>query len=272
MKAVPPSESDRLTTADILRPGFSTPWDSPMTPPFPFSFRNVEVLTVVYRTDSVAAARLLPPPLELAGDVIMIHIYRMNDTDWIGAYGEANIMIPAKLPGMQNTAGYSPYFFLDTPVGIAQGREVHGQPKKFARPRLRQRGDIWFAQIIRDGVDVFTATMAYKHRRGDLADLKSWFDFSVNLNLKAIDHIDGRPAIRQLTARKLAKVEIYECWSGPCTAELRPHIQAPLWRLPVTDALEGYYWRADFTLVAGEVVYDYLAVASQQTTTKGAKP
>lgn len=254
----------RPTVADILRPGFSIPWDSPMTPPFPFAFRNAEVLTVVYRADPAAAARLLPPPLESAGDTVMIHIYRMNDTDWIGKYGEANIMIPAKLPGAKSAAGYSPYFFLDAPVGIAQGREVHGQPKKFARPRLRRKGDIWMGRISRDGVDVVTATMAYKHERGDIADLKARFDFSVNLNLKAIDHISGRPAIRQLTSRRLANVKIHECWRGPCTVELRPHIQVPVWRLPVAEALEGFYWRADFTLVPGEVVFDYLAEAPKQ--------
>ena len=263
----------RPTVADILRPGFSTPWDSPLAPPFPFSFRDAEILTVVYRTVPAAAARLLPPPLKSAGDEVMIHICRMNDTDWIGGYGEANIMIPAKLPGMKGAAGYSPYFFLDAPAGIAQGREVHGQPKKFARPRLRRKGDIWLGQVVRNGVEVVSATMAYKRARGDIADLKARFDFSVNLNLKAVDHIDGRPAIRQLTSRKLANVKIHECWRGPCTVELRPHIQAPVWRLPAAEALEGFYWRADFTLVPGEIVHDYLARAPEpkrKTREKGA--
>ena len=35
---------DRLTVEDILTPGFSTPWDAPTIPTFPFAFRNVEVL------------------------------------------------------------------------------------------------------------------------------------------------------------------------------------------------------------------------------------
>lgn len=156
-------------------------------------------------------------------------------------------------------------FFLDAPAGIAQGREVHGQPKKFARPKLRRKNDVWLGQVRRDGIEVVTATMAYKQRRGDLADLKARFDFSVNLNLKAVDHMDGRPAIRQLTSRKLAAVAVHECWRGPCAVELRPHIQAPAWRLPVAEALEGFYWRADFTLVAGDIVHDYLAAAPPST-------
>ena len=41
--------------------------------------------------------------------------------------------------------------------------------------------------------------------------------------------------------------------------ELRANAQAPLFRLPVIEPLEAFYWRADFTLVAGEVIHDYLA-------------
>jgi len=28
--------------------------------------------------------------------------------------------------------------------------------------------------------------------------------------------------------------------------------------LPVSEPLEGFFWRADFTLVPGEIIYDYL--------------
>ena len=53
---------DKVTEADILAGGFSTPWDAPFIPPFPFSFRNAEVLTVFWRTDPKAMQLLAPPP------------------------------------------------------------------------------------------------------------------------------------------------------------------------------------------------------------------
>jgi acetoacetate decarboxylase len=40
---------------------------------------------------------------------------------------------------------------------------------------------------------------------------------------------------------------------------LRPNAQALIYRLPVVEMLDGPHWRADFTLVAGRVVQDYLA-------------
>jgi acetoacetate decarboxylase len=242
--------------AEIRAAGFSTPWDAPMVPPFPFEFRNAEILTAYWRTDPESMAFLLPPPLEPVGDVACVHIYKMNDTGWIGPYGEANIMFAARLG--DRVGAYSPYLALSSDIGVAHGREVHGQPKKLAQPTLEARGDLIVGRVERNGIDVITATTPYKQRRIDETALKPHFDFATNLNLKAVDHIDGRPAIRQLTSRKLADVRLHEAWAGPGTVELRANAQLPVFRLPVLEPLEAIYWRADFTLVAGEIVHDYL--------------
>ena len=237
---------------------WSMPWDAPLVPEFPFTFRNVDVLTLTYRTDIENVRRLLPPPLEPINDWVMIHIYNMNDVEWLGSYNECNVMVSARL-GDKVSGGYSPYLFLNSDVGLAHGREVHGQPKKFGEAKIETRKDLLVGVLERNGIDVITGTMAYKQSRGKLDDLKSeTFDFSVNINYKVIPHIDGRPAIRQLTSRKLADVKVHECWAGPCTIELRPNAQAPVHTLPVKEMGDGYFWRADFTLVAGTIIHDYL--------------
>jgi acetoacetate decarboxylase len=56
----------------------------------------------------------------------------------------------------------------------------------------------------------------------------------------------------------LADVKVTECWRGPSTTELRPNAQAPIHRLPVLEMLDGFFWQAEFSLVAGEVLLDYL--------------
>lgn len=246
-----------LRIEDILQSGFSTPWDAPLVPPFPFRFRNAEIATFFYRTDPDAIEFLLPPPLKPNGDVVAIHIYKMNDTDWLGSYQEANVMFGAQLSDAASGA-YSPYLFLNSDIGVAHGREVHGQPKKFAVPNIEFRGDLIVGTVERNGIDVITGTLAYKQKEAKLDQLLQHFDFTNNINLKAIDHIDGRPAIRQLTSRRLADIQVHECWEGPCSVELRPNVQAPVFRLPVLEPLTGFYWRADFTLVNGVILNDYL--------------
>ncbi len=248
----------RPTIDEIRQGGFATPWGAPSAPPFPFSFRNAEILTLAWRTDTAAIEALLPPPLVATGDVVLAHIYKMNDADWLGAYGEANVMVGAHLPETEHNGSYSPFLFLSSDGGVIQGREVHGQPKKLGEPKLEARGDLFVGTIARNGIDVLTGTLAYKQRRDTLDSLSALMRFATNINLKAVDHIDGRPAIRQLTSRKLANVTVHECWSGPCSVELRPNMQAPVFRLPVREMLKGFYWRADFTLVPGSIIHDYL--------------
>jgi acetoacetate decarboxylase len=236
----------------------SIPWDAPLVPDFPFTFRDVEIMTLVYRTDREAVAALLPPPLEVLSDWVLIHIYKMNDVEWLGNYDECNVMIGATLNG-KVSGGYSPYLFLNSDVGLAHGREVHGQPKKWAEPRIEVRRDLLVGTVTRNEIDIITGTLAYKQERGTIEALKgATYDFSTNLNYKVMAHIDGRIAIRQITSRKLAHVNIHECWTGPCTVELKPNIQAPVFKLPVREMGTGYFWKADFTLIEGEVVHDYL--------------
>lgn len=250
----------RPTEADIAKGGFSTPWDAPMIPPFPFRFRNAEILTLYWRTDPEAIAFLLPPPLEPTGDVACVHIYKMNDTDWLGPYSEANVMVGARYG--ERSGAYSPWLVLSSDVGVAHGREIHGQPKKLGEPRLEMRGDLIVGSVTRNGIEVITGTTPYKQTPVGAEALAPHFDFVTNLNLKAVDHIDGRPAIRQITSRKLAEVVVHEAWAGPCTVDLRGNAQLPVSRLPVLEPLTAVYWRADFTLVPGEILHDYLGDGS----------
>lgn len=250
--------------ADALASGrgpWSMPWDAPLVPSFPMRFRGVTLLTLCYRTDADLIDRLLPPPLQSTGDVVMIHLYRMNDVDFAGPINECNVMVGARMDAATGAVegGYTTAQFLDSDVGLAHGREVHGQPKKLADVAVEVRGDLAVGTVTRNGIDVITATLPYKQRPADPASMRRYFDFSENLNLKVIPHIDGRTAIQQLTARRLTDIETTECWTGPCTVELRPNAQAPVWRLPVVEPLEGFLWHTSFTLVAGRVVHDYMA-------------
>jgi acetoacetate decarboxylase len=225
-------------------------------------FRDASILSVCYRTDPAAIDRLLPPPLERIGDVVVAHIYRMPDVDFAGTVHECNVMVGAHFESGETAVdgGYSVALYLDSDAGVAHGREVHGQPKKLASLVLEARGDLVVAEVERNGITFLTATLPYKQREADPGEMRRHFDFAENINYKVIPHIDGTPAIRQLTARRLQELEIAECWAGPCTVELRPNAQAPVFRLPVLEPLEGYFWRASFTLVAGRILHDYLAL------------
>jgi acetoacetate decarboxylase len=241
---------------------WTTPLDAPLYPRYPIPFRDVEFLTLEYRTTPEAIARIVPEPLEPTGDSVLFHIARMGDVPGMGAdIHECNIMVGVRLVTSSGTieGAYSPYFFLDSDRAIAMGREVQGQPKRHARVSLETRQDLVVGVVSSNGIDVLTGTLPYKTRPGSFEGLRSRVDMVTNINLKVVPHIDGTLAIRQLVARDLANVRILECWSGPGTVEIRPNAAVPLHRLPVVEFLDGYHWRAEFDLVPGRILYDYLA-------------
>ena len=167
----------------------------------------------------------------------------MPDVDFAGAVHECNVMVGARLAvgGESVEGGYSVGLYLDSDAGVAHGREVHGQPKKLASLALETRGDLIVGEVERNGITILTATTPFKQQRAEPADMRRHFDFAENINYKVIPHIDGTPAIRQLTARRLQEIDVSECWVGPCTVELRPNAQAPIFRLPVIEPLEGLF-------------------------------
>jgi acetoacetate decarboxylase len=251
---------DSVDRAEIPERAWSMPWDAPTIPPFPVGFRNVSILTVTWRSDPQAIERLLPPPLEPVSDIVTAHFYRMDDVDFLGQLCECNVMVGARFPHPDGdvVGGYSAYQFLDSEGGVVHGREVHGQPKKLADVGLDLHGDLLVGRVARNSIEVLTATLPYKQQPCDSAEMLEHYDFRENLNFKVLPQIDGTPAVRQITSRRLEDVKVDGCWRGPATVELRPNALAPVFRLPVLEHLDGYLWLCDFTLVAGRVLHDYL--------------
>ena len=135
------------------------------------------------------------------------------------------------------------------------GREIYGQPKKAAEIELGASADLLVGRVRRRRIDLLTATTPYKQRPATATDLERHASFRTNLNLKVIPAVDGSGAsVREITARTLADVEIHEVGGGPGTLELRPNAQAPVHLLPVSEVLEAFHWRVDFSLVYGEVL------------------
>lgn len=237
---------------------FSTPVDNPLIPKFPVRFRNTEIFTILYRTNPNKIKQIIPAPLESVSDYVIVHFYHMNDAEWFGNYYEFAMQVEVRLKGTDIRGAYSPYLYLGNDGAIAAGREIYGQPKKSGNPKIEFIDDLIVGRVERNGIDIITGTMCYKQQRSTLDDLIKIIPFNKNINLKIIPHIDGSYAIKQLTARSFADLVVHECWWGQATVEIRPNAQAPLYKLPILEMLDGFYWVCDFTLPFGEVIHDYL--------------
>jgi acetoacetate decarboxylase len=254
----------RIGTVHIPAPAdaVGTPIDSPTSGLPPSRFTDGEVLTFQYATDPAAIRALLPEPLEPINDTVQVQVSRWGSVPGAGhSIHECNVMVAARYRGPSATVegSYSPYFWVESDRSMVGGREFHGQPKRMASISLEAVGDMHVGRVRCNGIDVFTGTMQYKPAKSTFDRLRSRIDPVTNINFKIINHIDSTPAIKQLTSRDLADIEVFECYEGPCTVDVRPAATAPLYRLPPLEFLEGFYWRTDFSLVGGYVLHDYLA-------------
>ena len=89
--------------------------------PLSVYFRNAEILTLSYRTTPEAVRRLVPQPLVPTSDWVLVHIYNMNDVDWLGKYGECNVMIGAELP--EKSLADSRLFSFSIAMGVSHRGE-----------------------------------------------------------------------------------------------------------------------------------------------------
>ena len=240
---------------------WTIPPNAPLFPRFPIEYRDVEIVTTVYRTESAAIADHLIEPIKSTGDTVMIHFYHMPDVAGMGEVQEANVMTGVKVstPGGDHYGGFSTNLYISSDVGLSQGREIHGQPKKFGNTKIEIRGDTIVAEICRNGITIARSTTPYKYQKAHIEELSSYFPFRENINHKVIRNIDGSKGLDQITSRTLSDVVVKDCWKGPATLILEPNINAPLYKLPVLETLESFYWKVDFTLVPGEILVDLLA-------------
>ncbi|OIQ89639.1 putative acetoacetate decarboxylase [mine drainage metagenome] len=245
-----------MNIEDVVRNAFAMPLTSPAFPPGPYRFVDREFLVVTYRTDPDALRAVLPEPLQFTDAIVKYEFIRMPDSTGFGSYTESGQVIPVTFEG--RAGGYVHAMYLDDEAPIAGGRELWGFPKKLAAPALRVETDTLLGTLDYGAVRVATATMGYKHRTLDTADILAGL-LAPNFLLKIIPHVDGSARICELVRYFLEDVTVKGAWTGPVSLELAQHALAPVARLPVLEVLSGVHMVTDMTLGMGEVIHDYLA-------------
>jgi acetoacetate decarboxylase len=149
--------------------------------------------------------------------------------------------------------------YLNDDPPIAAGREIWGFPKKYAEPKLEIATDTLTGTLHYAGQLCAVGTMAYKHEPHvrDIDKTVSALE-KLQVNLKIIPDVDGKPKIAQLVGYNLTEISVKGSWTGPARLHLIPHVNAPVADLPVKRITGGRHFIADLTLPYGRVLHDYL--------------
>lgn len=233
------------------------PLSSPAYPRGPYRYTDREYFTISYRTDPGALRDLVPEPLMPIDDVVKYEFMRMPDSTGFGAYTECGQVIPVTFQGREGS--YTHAMFLNDEAPIAGGREIWGFPKKLAQPHVEVVQDTLVGTLDMTGLRVASATMGYKHRALDTAEVARGMTRPGWL-LKIIPDVDcTRPRICELVEFQLEDLRIKGAWEGPAGLEFYQHALAPLTDLPLREVLGATHVQTDLTLGLGHVVHDYLA-------------
>ncbi|WP_238122067.1 MULTISPECIES: acetoacetate decarboxylase [unclassified Xanthobacter] len=241
---------------DVRRTAYSMPLTSPSFPKGPYRFIDREFMTITYRTDPAALAKVVPEPLEIVEPIVKYEFIRMPDSTGFGDYTETGQVIPVKFNGV--AGGYVHAMYLDDESPIAGGRELWGFPKKYAHPKLKVEKDTLVGTLHYGSVLCAQATMGYKHVPADKEQVLASL-LAPNYMLKIIPHVDGSARVCELVRYFLEDVTLKECWVGPSALGLFPHALCTVSQLPVLEVLSAVHLKADLTLGMGSVIYDYLA-------------
>lgn len=248
-------------TRDEILQSLSMPVFSPSYPAGPYRFMRREYLIITYESDPDVVRAALPEELEPAGPGRNICFYEwmnMPDSSGFGDYVESGSGIVATYKG--EPCNFSVQMYLNDDPPIVAGREIWGFPKKWGEPELKVARDTLTGKLNYDGELVAMGTMAYKHvsLESKLDDVKKSVG-KLNVNLKLIPDVDGKPKIAQLVGYRLEDIVVHGAWDGPARLHLVPHVNCRVADLPVKRIVGGRHQVVDFTLPYGKVLHDYLA-------------
>jgi acetoacetate decarboxylase len=243
-----------MTREEILSAS-SMPLASPSYPKGPFRFVNREYLLIHYETDPAALRAFLPEPLEPDGNDVFFEWMKMPDSTGFGDYEESGCGISALYHGEK--CNFSCMMFLDDESPTTGGREIWGFPKKYGMPSLRTIHETLTGMLYYDEERVALGTMVYKQKPLDLDTVRAGLG-KLNINLKFIPDVDGRPKIAQLVGYHMQDIDMKFAFGGDARLHLVPHVNCRLADLPVRKIHYGQHICADMTLPYGKVLHDYL--------------
>jgi acetoacetate decarboxylase len=118
-------------------------------------FMNLDAVNCFYETKPEAIAAILPPPLEpVDSSVVMVQFASTARSNPESPYNCTGAWIPCKYKDV--VGNYCVHWVFDSDFAIIIGRELMGEPKKYAKTTLSRRGNRIEGHTVRFGKEYVT--------------------------------------------------------------------------------------------------------------------
>ena len=226
------------------------PAATPLYPPLPWKAFNAKCIVIEYETDLDPVLDLLPPeltPLTYPPHVVCL---LNGGCDWAmggGPYAEMLPLIPVLYEGEPHMYRWTGYLSEGSEEWFAAGRELLGNPVKYAKIELKQqvgRGLMMGTVERPTGHPLVTQIVGPLGWQGDEAD----FNLYPMMGVRVLPDSSGQtPEVAELYRADVeATVRIASdgspmVFSGPGTIVLEESVQDPLYLLPVRKVVSAQY-------------------------------
>lgn len=204
---------------------FSMPGVAPLYPEGPYEYDGFTAVLFEYAVERERLDRLVPGPLDVRTDAMVLGFYDYSVVNGFGSYNELVTGIPVAYEGRQML--YAPYLLLDGDAPMAGGREVWGIPKKLGTVDIDPEGATVTASASRGGTTLVEATL---DTRAPAEDHPLAADRFENVYRKTIPAAEkgAAPVVDRLVVAETSDVYAERALTGPGTLEFGRSAADPL--------------------------------------------
>ena len=234
--------------------GYSNPMVSDLYGKPPLVWKDMDIHLVIYETDEENIARLIPEPLKVRTNKVIIwqSAFKLGTTQ--GAFAETAIYVQVEYDGIKGD--YEPFLYVDSELPLTGGREIWGFQKKLAKMVIDYEAEAVLAHTTRLGHQIVKALVVptYVAKMDEIP----WSPDGV-FSLKYIPSAaEGGQPIRELvlTEGRFTAQE-GKFFGGRASVTFERSEIDPTYILEPKKILGGYFGKGDLYLPLGKVVHDY---------------
>lgn len=221
-------------------PGFA-----PLYPEGPYEYDGFTAVLFEYPIERDRVDRLVPEPLDVRTDAMVLGFYDYGVVNGFGSYNELVTGVPVAYEGRQML--YAPYLLLDGDAPMAGGREVWGIPKKLGTVQVDPGGATVTASASRGGVTLVEATLDTRAPAGDHPLAADRFENVYRKTIPAAEK-GAAPVVDRLVVAETSDVHAERALTGPGTLEFGRSAADPLETLAPAGDVTGYLVEGSWTL------------------------
>ena len=234
--------------------GFTNPIVSDLYGKPPLVWKDMDIHLVVYEASESNIEKVIPEPLKVRTNKVIIWHSRFKWGTTQGAFSETAVYVQVEYNGIEGD--YEPFLYVDNHLPLTGGREIWGYQKKMAEMEFVHEMEAVRAQTNRLGHQIIKALVVPRYIAS--MDEIPWSPAGV-FSLKYIPSAEeGGDPIRELilTEGQFTATDGH-FFGGPASITFERSEIDPVYILEPKKILGGYAGKGNLYLPMGKVVYDY---------------